>query len=69
MLRMLMMFFAGVLVTLYLLVPGKNGPTVLINGDSAQQITELSQAGDKIEKMGDIFLIACPRINEDIIPL
>jgi len=56
MLRMLVMFFAGVLITLYFLVPGKNGPTLLVNGDRQQQNAEIGAAGEKIEKMGEAAL-------------
>ena len=56
MLRMLVMFFTGVLATLFFLVPGKNGPTILVNGDSNQQVAEISQAGEKIEKVGETAL-------------
>jgi hypothetical protein len=56
MLRMLVMFFAGVLATLFFLVPGKNGPTILVNGDSNRQVAEISAAGEKIEKVGESAL-------------
>jgi len=46
-------FFAGVLATLFLLVPGKTGPTVLVNGDAQAQVAQLGQAGERLESFGD----------------
>jgi len=54
--RMLLAFFAGVLTTLYFLVPGKNGPTILVNGDEQIQIDDLDSAGGKIQKASDLAL-------------
>jgi len=50
---MVLAFFAGVLTTLYFLVPGKTGPTLLVNGDRQVQIGQLGQAGDKVEELSD----------------
>jgi len=63
-LRTAVTFFAGFLTCLFLLVPGKNGPTMLVNGDHAQQIADLDQAGDKIEKWSDTALIYAYRAKE-----
>ncbi|KPK75613.1 MAG: hypothetical protein AMJ79_10635 [Phycisphaerae bacterium SM23_30] len=49
-------FFAGVLASLFFLVPGKTGPTILVNGDRTQQVADLGQAGEKIEKFSDAAL-------------
>lgn len=54
--RMLIAFFAGVIVTLFFLVPGKTGPTLLVNGDRQLQIQQLDQASDKIEAFGENIL-------------
>jgi hypothetical protein len=53
MLRMTVAFFAGVLTSLFFLVPGKTGPTILINGDQDRQITDLENAGRKFEHLSD----------------
>ena len=53
MFRLILGFFIGVLLTLYLLIPGKNGPTVLVNGSETQQRQELDQASYKVENLGD----------------
>ena len=53
---MLLAFFAGVLTTLYFLVPGKHGPTILVNGDEQEQINDLDSACGKIQKASDIAL-------------
>jgi len=50
---MVLAFFAGVLTTLYFLVPGKTGPTLLVNGDRQVQFDQLGQAGDKVEELSD----------------
>jgi len=52
-LKMVLAFFAGVLTTLYFLVPGKTGPTLLVNGDRQVQFDQLGQAGDKVEELSD----------------
>ncbi len=52
-LKMVLAFFAGVLTTLYFLVPGKTGPTLLVNGDRQVQLNQLGQAGDKVEELSD----------------
>jgi hypothetical protein len=46
-------FFAGVLTTLYFLVPGKTGPTLLVNGSEQVQFTQLGEAGEKVEELSD----------------
>lgn len=45
-------FFVGVITTLCLLVPGKIGPTVLMQGDREVQRAQLNEAGDKLEHIG-----------------
>jgi len=53
MLRMTVAFFVGVLTSLFFLVPGKSGPTILINGDQDRQIADLENAGHKLEDLSD----------------
>lgn len=53
---MILAFFAGVLTTLYLLVPGKYGPTILVNGDEQEQIHDLDSACGKLQKASDVAL-------------
>ena len=53
---MLLAFFAGVLTTLYFLVPGKSGTTVVVSGDRQNQLHQISQVGEKIEKSCDLAL-------------
>ena len=65
--RMLFAFFAGVLVTLFFLVPGKSGPTLLINGDRQLQIRQLDQAGEKIEAFGENILTCAYRAKEYVL--
>ena len=50
-LRMMVAFFAGALTCLFLLVPGKKGPTILINGNRDQQVAELDKASRKVENI------------------
>lgn len=52
-LRLAVAFFAGVLTCLFFLVPGKTGPTILVNGDRERQVADLEQAGEKIENLSD----------------
>ncbi len=54
--RMVLAFFAGVLATLYFLVPGKYGPTILVNGDEQAQIDDLDSACGKVQKASDLAL-------------
>lgn len=54
--RTLLAFFAGVLATLYFLVPGKHGPTILVSGDEQGQVDDLDNACGKIQKASDIAL-------------
>ena len=63
-LRMTVAFFAGILTSLFFLVPGKTGPTILVNGDRAGQVADLEQAGEKIEKFSDIALDYAYRAKE-----
>jgi len=63
-LRMLLAFFAGVLVTLFLLIPGKTGPTVLVNGSVESQLDDLSVAGVKIEQVGETALVYAYRAKD-----
>ena len=53
-LRMLVAFFVGVVVTVYLLVPGGKGPTILVHGDKQVQLANLNRAGEQIAKMTDM---------------
>ncbi len=53
-LRMLVAFFVGVLVTVYLLVPGGKGPTILVHGDRQVQLANLDRAAEQISKMTDM---------------
>ncbi len=46
-------FFSGVILTLFLLVPGKTGPTILVSGDHQVQVEGLNQAADRVEAVGD----------------
>ena len=62
--RILVGFFCGVLMTLFLLVPGKTGPTVLISGSAEQQMADLDQAGRKLEGMGDTALALAYRARD-----
>ena len=62
--RMLLAFFAGVIVTLFLLVPGKTGPTLLVNGDCYAQTADLGNAGDRIEHFGDQALVLAYRAKD-----
>ena len=43
---------AGVLLTVYLLVPGRSGPTVLVCGDKQLQIQELDRVGSRLAQAG-----------------
>jgi len=52
MVRLLLAFFAGVLLTVYLLVPGRSGPTVLVCGDERLQIQQLDRAGERLAQAG-----------------
>ena len=56
-LRMAIAFFAGVFSTLFFLVPSKNGPTLLVNGDPQSQLQDLNDAGEKVVKIGDTILV------------
>lgn len=49
-------FFAGIVVTVCLLVPGKIGPTVLVCGDEQLQQQQLDSAGRKVEQFGTDIL-------------
>jgi hypothetical protein len=51
-LRLLLAFFAGVLTTVYLLVPGHKGPTVLVYGDSRTQLADIGNTGERLTAMG-----------------
>jgi hypothetical protein len=62
--RMLLAFFAGVLVTLFLLVPGKTGPTLLVNGDCSAQTADIARAGDRIERLGDQAMVLAYRAKD-----
>ena len=63
-LRMTVAFFAGVLTSLFFLVPGKTGPTILINGDHDRQVADLENAGHKLEEMGDRTMDYVYRVKE-----
>ena len=63
-LRLFIAFFAGVMVTLFLLIPGKHGPTVLVNGDRDGQVAELGSTSDKIEKVSDTAMLYAYRARQ-----
>jgi hypothetical protein len=63
---MLVAFFAGVLVTLYLLSPGERGPTILVSGDRHVQLGSFNRAADKIEEMADVLALYAQRAREDV---
>ncbi len=51
-LKFLIGFFAGVITTVCLLVPGRTGPTVLVNGDATVQSEQLAQTGIRVQELG-----------------
>jgi hypothetical protein len=51
-LRLLLAFFAGVLTTVYILVPGHKGPTVLVYGDTRTQLADIGNTGERLAEMG-----------------
>lgn len=57
-------FFMGVIATLMFLVPGKTGPTLLVNGDTRLQRAQFGEAGEKIEKLGDQLLVGLYRAKD-----
>ena len=59
-------FFAGVLTSLFFLVPGKTGPTILINGDQDRQIADLENAGQRLEDLSDRTLDSVYRAKDYI---
>ena len=60
MLRIFISFFAGVLVTLYFLIPGKIEPRDLLDSQKRSQLAHFDQAGEKIEQAGDMAVFyAC----------
>ena len=63
-LRMTVAFFAGVLTSLFFLVPGKTGPTILINGDQDRQIADLENAGQRLEDLSDRTLDSVYRAKD-----
>ncbi|MCP4707110.1 MAG: hypothetical protein GY869_00675 [Planctomycetes bacterium] len=65
-LRMTVAFFAGVLTSLFFLVPGKSGPTILINGDQDRQIADLENAGRKLEDLSEHTLDCVYRVKDYI---
>ena len=56
MLRIIISFFAGVLVTLYLLIPGKIELGDFLDTEKRCQIADFNRAGEKIDEMGDLAL-------------
>ena len=56
--RMVFSFFAGVLVTLFCLIPGKTGPTVLVSGDFGDQSRQMQEAEKRLEGVCDRVLTA-----------
>ena len=65
-LKILVAFFAGIIVSVYLLVPGKVGPTVLVSGDRQLQSQQLDQAGEKIERAGAASVLYALRAKDYI---
>lgn len=59
-------FFMGAITTLLFLVPGKTGPTLLVNGDAKLQRGDFGSAGKKIERLGDKLLECLYRSKEAI---
>jgi len=53
-LRIVISFFAGVLATLYLLVPGNIEPGDLFDTEKRGQLAQFDCAGDRIEQGGDL---------------
>jgi len=51
-LRLFLAFFAGVLATVYFLVPGRTGPTVLVYDQREMQVADISRAGDRVSQWG-----------------
>ena len=56
-LRIVIAFCAGVITTLYLLVPGKVGPTILASGEEKLQYQQLRNTGQKLQEAGDITVL------------
>ena len=54
--HILVAFFSGVLATLFFLVPGKTGPTLLVNGNRQVQFEDLSRAANKVELLSNKVL-------------
>lgn len=53
-LRMLLAFFAGVIVTLYVLAPGDRKLMDLVKGSTpAREWADFGQAAGKVEQLGD----------------
>ena len=63
-LKVMLAFFVGVIVTVYFLVPGKVGPTVLVSGDRQLQARQLDQAGQKIERAGAATVLYALRAKD-----
>ena len=65
-LRTLIAFFAGVFTTLYLLAPGKVGPTILASGQEALQNQQFQNAGESIQNAGEITTLYAARAKRYI---
>ena len=65
-LRMVIAFCAGVIATLYLLVPGKVGPTILVSGEEKLQYQQLQNTGKKLQEAGDITVLYAARAKRYI---
>ena len=65
-LRIAIAFFAGVFSTLFFLVPSKNGPTLLVNGDPQSQLQNLNDAGEKVVRIGDSILVCAYKAKDFI---
>ncbi|MBN2376919.1 MAG: hypothetical protein JXD22_10985 [Sedimentisphaerales bacterium] len=64
--RMLLSFFAGVLVTFYLLVPGGHSPVELLNPAQVGRAVDFDRAGQKLEQAGDLALLYAVRAKDYI---
>ena len=63
---MLFSFFVGVLVTIYLLVPGNHSPAELLNPAQLGQAVDFDRAGQKLEQAGDMALVYAVRAKDYI---
>ena len=64
MLRILIAFFAGVAVTLCVLIPGKVQPGDLLDSAKRTQIADSNRASDKIERAGDLAVFYAAKAKD-----